>query len=365
MKTKKLRVGVVGIGKISGIYLKNLTTLFSDVVEVTALADLASDRAEAAAAEYGIPRALSPEALVASPDVDLVLNLTVPASHFDVSLRAVRSGKHVYVEKPLCVTREEAAVLGEAAAAAGVRIGGAPDTFLGAGIQTCRKLIDDGWIGTPLSASAAMMCRGHEHWHPAPEFYYKAGGGPMFDMGPYYLTALVCLLGPAVRVCGSAKIGFPVRTVSSEPQRGRAIEVEVPTHISGIVDFASGASATITTSFDVWSHTLPHIEIYGTEGSLRCPDPNTFGGPVLLKRGRAESWSEIPLAKDYPENSRGLGVADLARSVAAGTPHRASGELCSHVLELMHGFHDASASGTYYHVKSACSRPEALQPAAL
>lgn len=358
---KKLRVGIVGIGKISGIYLQNLTGMFADRVSVVAVADLIKERAEEAAAQHPPMKAMSVDELMKSPEVDLVLNLTIPKSHFDVCLRAVESGKHVYVEKPLCITREEATTLLKTAAKKGVRVGGAPDTFLGAGIQTCRKLIDDGWIGTPVAATAFMMNHGHEHWHPAPEFYYKVGGGPMFDMGPYYLTALVNLLGPVARVCGSAKRSFASRTISSEPLKGSKIDVEVPTHIAGVLDFESGAVGTIITSFDVWSHTMPFIEIYGSEGSLKVPDPNTFGGPVLVKRGRAESWSEVPLLRAYPENSRGLGVADMADAIAEGRPHRASAELTSHVLEVMHGFHDASASGTYYKVTGTCARPESMR----
>lgn len=360
---EKLRVGIVGIGKISGIYLDNLTGMFSDRVEVVAAADLIKERAEEVAAKHPGIRAMGADELMASPDVDLVLNLTIPKSHFDVCLRAVEAGKHVYVEKPLCITREEASTLLKTAAKKGVRVGGAPDTFLGAGIQTCRKLIDDGWIGAPVSAVAFMMNHGHEHWHPAPEFYYKIGGGPMFDMGPYYLTALVNLLGPVARVCGSARRSFGTRTILSEPLKGSTIAVEVPTHIAGVLDFESGAVGTIITSFDVWSHTMPFIEIYGSEGTLRVPDPNTFGGPVYVKRGRAEAWSEIPLLKPYPENSRGLGVADMADAIAAGKPHRASGELAGHVLEVMHGFHDASASGIYYQVTGSCARPEAMRQA--
>lgn len=205
---EKLRIGIVGIGKISGIYLQNLTGMFGKRVTVSAVADLIRERAEKAAAEYKIPQVLDTDQLLHSPDVDIVLNLTIPLNHYDVALGAVRAGKHVYDEKPLCVTREQAAELLKTAAENKVRVGGAPDTFLGAGIQTCRKLIDDGWIGKPIAASAFLMCHGHEHWHPDPAFYYKPGGGPMFDMGPYYLTALVNLLGPVERVSGSAKTVF-------------------------------------------------------------------------------------------------------------------------------------------------------------
>ncbi|MDR1030474.1 MAG: Gfo/Idh/MocA family oxidoreductase, partial [Treponema sp.] len=263
-------------------------------------------------------------------------------------------------EKPLCVSREEALTLLSSAQEQQVRVGCAPDTFLGAGIQTCRKLIDEGWIGRPLSAVAFMMHHGHEHWHPNPGFYYKPGAGPLFDMGPYYLTALVNLLGPITRVSGSAQQGFKTRTITSEPLNGQLITVEVPTHIAGVLDFACGAVGTIITSFDVYAHSLPYLEIYGTEGSLKVPDPNTFGGPVLVRRGNAEEWSEIPLLKDFPENSRGLGVTDMAEAIVEGRPHRASGELAYHVLEVMHGLQDASASGRYYQVQRLCSQPEPM-----
>ncbi|WP_319562129.1 Gfo/Idh/MocA family oxidoreductase [Marispirochaeta sp.] len=356
----KIGVGIVGVGKISGIYLQNLTTIFSDKVSVVAVSDLIQERAAEAAQEYGIPEAVSVDELMASPDVEIVLNLTTPDSHFDICLRAVEAGKHVYVEKPLCIARDDATKLLRTAAEKKVRIGGAPDTFLGAGIQTSRKIIDDGWIGTPIGAAAFMMNHGHEHWHPAPEFYYKPGAGPMFDMGPYYLTALVNLLGPVKSLCGSVKKSFDERTISSEPLKGNKIQVEVPTHVVGIMNFASGVIGTIVTSFDVWSHSMPWIEVYGTEGTLRVPDPNTFGGPVLLKRFRSEEWSEIPLYYPYQENSRGLGVAEMAEAIEAGRPHRVSGELTNHILELMHGFHDAAASKGSYSVTSTCSRPEAM-----
>ena len=243
----------------------------------------------------------------------------------------------------------------------GLRIGGSPDTFLGAGIQTCRKLIDDGWIGRPVAASAFMMNHGHEHWHPAPEFYYKKGAGPMFDMGPYYLTALVNLLGPVSELNGSVSQASDTRTILSQPLQGKSVKVEVPTHVAGIMNFAGGAVGTIVTSFDVWSHSMPFIEIYGTEGSIKVPDPNTFGGPVFIRRFRNEEWSEIPLSHTYETNSRGLGLADLAVSLTGERPHRASGELTSHVLELMHGFHISADAGSRYSVTSTCARPQVME----
>jgi predicted dehydrogenase len=277
-----------------------------------------------------------------------------------VSLAVIKTGKHIYNEKPLCSKREEAIELLSAAKEQKVYLGGAPDTFLGAGIQTCRKLIDDGWIGTPVASTAVMMKRGPEHWHPDPEFFYKDGGGPMFDMGPYYITALVNLLGPVSRVSGSAKIISPTRTVTNRHQYGAVIKVEVPTHIAGVLDFVSGAVGTIVTSFDVYSHTLPFIEIYGTEGTLKVPDPNTFGGPVIIRRFNDEEWYKIPLLKSYAENSRGLGLTDMAEAIEEDRPHRASGELAFHILDIMHGIHEASESGKHIKLKSKCKRPAAL-----
>lgn len=358
---ERLRAAIIGVGNISGIYLKNLTTLFSSRVELLGCADAIPERAAAATQEYSLPRSYdTPEALLADPDVDIVINLTIPNAHYEVCRAAIEAGKHVYVEKPLSVELDEGRALLKLAADRGVRVGGAPDTFLGAGIQTCRKLIDEGAIGRPVAATAFLAGHGHEHWHPAPEFYYKKGGGPMFDMGPYYLTALVNLVGPVARVSGATRISFPERTITSEPLNGTVISVDVPTHIAGIMEFANGAVGTIITSFDIWAANLPRIEIYGSEGSLSVPDPNTFGGPVRMKRGREEAWEEIPLAFAYEENSRGLGVAELADAIAADRVHRASGELTGHVLELMHGFHISSDSGSRYDVVSAGVQPELM-----
>jgi len=357
---EKQRIGVAGIGMISGIYLQNLTGMFGKRVIVSAVSDIVQERAQQAAEKYHARYCKDTHELINSPDVDLVVNLTQPQYHYQIALDAVKAGKHIYNEKPFCAKREEAEEVLKTAAAHKVRTGGAPDTFLGAGLQTCRKLIDDGWIGTPVATTAFMMLHGHEHWHPSPEFYYKPGGGPMFDMGPYYLTAMVNMLGPVARVSGSAKMGQKQRLITSEPLNGKVVDVEVPTHIVGVLDFASGAVGTIITSFDVYSHTLPWLEVYGTEGTLRVPDPNTFGGPVFIKRYREENWSEMPLWGAYPQNSRGLGITDMAEAISEGRPHRASGELTYHVLDVMHGIYDASASGKYYEVKSACGQPEPL-----
>lgn len=352
------KVGIVGCGNISGIYCKNGKTF--EIFDVVACADLIPERAQARAEEYDIPVACSVEELLADPEIEIVIDLTIPKAHAEVAMAVLEAGKSVHNEKPLTITREDGQQLLKLADEKGLRVGCAPDTFLGGGIQTCRKLIDDGWIGEPVAATAFMMCHGHESWHPDPEFYYKVGGGPMFDMGPYYLTALVNLMGPVSRVTSSARITFPERLVTSEPKYGTTIEVDVPTHIAGVLDFASGAVGTIITSFDVWSAQLPRIEIYGTEGSLSVPDPNIFGGPVFVRRAGATEWSEVPLLFGYTENSRGIGVADMAYALRSGRDHRASGELAYHVLDIMHAVHDASNQGQHIDLSSTCRRPAAL-----
>ncbi|MCI3919197.1 Gfo/Idh/MocA family oxidoreductase [Paenibacillus sp. TRM 82003] len=359
MTTANIRVGIIGCGNISGIYFKNLSEF--EGVEVVACADLDVERAKAKAAEHGVPRGCSVDELLADPEVDLVLNLTIPAAHAEVCLRALEQGKHVYVEKPLAVKREDGERIVALAAEKGLRVGSAPDTFLGAGIQTCLQLIQDGAIGTPVSAVAFMLARGHEYWHPSPEFYYQVGGGPMFDMGPYYLTALVSLLGPIRDIAGMTRITHPERTIHSEPKRGQVMKVEVPTHIAGTLRFESGAIGTMIMSFDVASgHNLPRIEIYGTEGTLSVPDPNTFGGPVRLMKAGEKEWQDIEVTLPYGGNSRGVGVVDMANAIRSGSEFRANGALALHVLEAMHGFHDSSDEGVVYRMKSRCEAPSPL-----
>lgn len=356
---KPMKIGIIGCGVISGIYLKMLKTF--PLLETVALADLIPERSQGRAAEFGIPRACTNAELLADPEIEIVLNLTTPDAHASVALDSLQAGKSVYNEKPLAIHRAEAQHMLQLAAERGLRVGGAPDTFLGAGQQTCRKVIDDGLIGTPVAATAFMTGHGHESWHPAPEFYYKVGAGPMFDMGPYYVTALVNLLGPARRVTGSAQISFPQRTITSQPKNGQIIDVEVPTHVAGLIDFAGGAVATIITSFDIWRAELPRIEIYGSLGTLSVPDPNTFGGPVRLWRAGAKEWEDVPLLPHYGQNWRSLGVADMAHAIRAGRPHRAGGELTYHVLDIMHAFHDASAEERHIRLQSTCPRPAPLQ----
>jgi predicted dehydrogenase len=318
------------------------------------------ERARARAEEFGVGRACTVEELLRDPEIQIVVNLTIPRAHAEVGLAALEAGKAVYNEKPLAVRREDGAKMVALAAKKGLRLGAAPDTFMGGGLQTCRKLIDEGWIGTPVGATAFMLCHGHESWHPDPAFYYHQGGGPMFDMGPYYLTGLVMLIGPVKRVTGSTRITFPERTITSQAKYGQKVKVEVPTHVAGIMEFHGGAIGTITTSFDVWAGQVPRIEIYGTQGSLSVPDPNGFGGPVRVRRAGAADWSEIPLTHGYAENTRSIGVADMAYAMKSGRAHRASPELTYHVLELMTSFHDASDQGKHVELQSTCQRPAPL-----
>ncbi len=351
-------IGLVGVGDISGADLHTVRQF--DSLEVVACSALHLEHAQARATEFGIPRACTVEELLADPEVEIVVDLTVPRAHYDITRQALEAGKSVYGEKPLALTREQGAELLALAAARGLRIGCAPDTFLGAGLQTCRRLIDEGANGEPVAATAFMLCHGHESWHPAPEFYYQVGGGPLFDMGPYYLTALVTLLGPVRRVSAAARKTYSLRTITSEPRRGQVIEVEVPTHVASVLELESGPIVTLVTSFDVWSSNAPLLEIYGSEGTLSVPDPNTFGGPVRLRKAAELSFRDVRMLHGYAENSRGLGTADMASAILEDRPQRCSAELAYHVLDTMHAIHDAAALGTRVEVRSTCERPEPM-----
>lgn len=354
--SEKVKVGIIGCGNISDRYFQWCATF--DILDVVACADLVPERARAKAETYNV-RAYTVDELLADPDIQIVINLTIPQAHTEVDLAAINAGKHVHSEKPLALTRADGQKILNAAREKGVLVGCAPDTFLGGGQQTCRKLIDDGWIGRPVAATAFMAGHGHESWHPNPEFYYKAGGGPMLDMGPYYLTALVHLLGPVRRVTGVSKKTFPQRTITSKPHYGEIIDVDVTTHLAGVVDFASGAVGTLIMSFDVWSHNLPRIEIYGSDGTLSVPDPNHFSGPVMLRRAGADDWTEIPLTHS-DDVERGIGVADMAYAILSGRAHRASGELAYHVLDIMLAVDEASAAGKHIALSSTVERPAPL-----
>ncbi|MEW1720497.1 Gfo/Idh/MocA family oxidoreductase [Streptomyces sp. NPDC093109] len=354
-----LRIGVVGAGAISGAYLDTLERLAE--VRLTAVTDLDQDRAGAVAARVpGAAVAASVAELVVRDDVDAVLNLTVPAVHAEVALAALAAGKHVYGEKPLATTRAEADGLLAAAAAAGVRLGCAPDTVLGTGVQTARAAVDGGLIGTPVAATAFMTTAGHERWHPDPEFYYRPGGGPLLDMGPYYLSALVHLLGPVVEVTGAASRPRAEREIGSGPRAGERFGVAVDTHVTGVLRHTGGALTTLVMSFDIQAARLPRIEVHGTAGSLSVPDPNNFDGPVELHPAGGE-WTVLPVSAGIPGAARGVGLADLARALAEDRPHRASAELARHVLDVMLTLLDAAREGRTLKVVSDCERPEPVR----
>ena len=351
-------IGIIGTGNISDAYLKAAPKF--PVLKIVACADINMDAAKAKAADYGI-EALTVDALLADSRISIVLNLTTPQHHVPVGLQAIAAGKHVYSEKPLAIALGDGLRLIDAARVKGLRIGCAPDTFLGGSHQTARKVIDDGTIGIPLAGTAFMMVPGHELWHPNPDFYYKPGGGPMLDMGPYYLTCLVNMLGPVASVSGAAKSSYPNRVVGSGPRQGESFSVDVPTHISGMLTFQSGAAVTITTSFDVWKHSHSHIEIYGSTGSMLVPDPNQFQGEVQVSQRKGD-WTAVQQSHLYGDgNYRIVGLADMAQAIVNGRPHRANDEISLHVLEIMDSILHSAESGQRIDLKHPCARPAAMR----
>lgn len=352
-----VKIGMVGVGSISGIYLENITKTFKEI-ELVAVCDLIWERAANAQKKYKIPKIYKTmHELFADPEIDIVLNLTRPYEHFEVSRAALEAGKHVYSEKPLAACLEEGRELVRLAEEKGLLLGGAPDTFMGAGIQTCRKLIDEGAIGEVVGAAAFMICHGHETWHPDPEFYYKYGGGPMMDMGPYYLTALINLMGGVSKVTGVSRISFPERQITSEPHSGEIIKVDVPTYVTGTLQFDSGAIGTIFTTFDVHYASQARFEIYGSKGTLFVPDPNGFGGPVeLFIPGKKKLQKVKKLPFDYDKNSRALGLADMAKSLETGRASRLSYKQTLHVLEIMESIQKSSELGQTVEMQSKYTR---------
>ena len=353
-----MNVGIIGCGNISDAYLKAAPQF--PVLSIIACADLNSGAAQAKADVYGI-EALEVAALLADPRIDIILNLTTPAHHVSVGLQAIKAGKHVYSEKPLGVALGEGLLLMQAAAKAHLRIGSAPDTFLGGVHQTARAAIDAGLIGDVVAGQAAMMCPGHELWHPNPDFYYQPGGGPLFDMGPYYLTCLINMLGPIAQVNGAAGTPRSSRTIGSGPRQGKTFPVQVPTHIAALLTFANGAQITLTTSFEVWKHGANHIELYGVKGSMIVADPNQFAGEIKVSQGKAD-WAALPQTHIYGDgNYRILGLADMAQAIVSGRPHRADVGLALHVLEVMEGIMTSAVSGQRVTLQHGCARPAPLR----
>jgi len=354
---EKVGIGVIGCGTISGAYLTAARSF--PILEIRALADQNPAAAEARAAEFG-HRATSVEELLADPAVEIVLNLTIPQAHVEVGIRALEAGKNMHTEKPIGITFAEARPMMELAERRGLRVGCAPDTFLGGAHQTCRKLVDEGAIGRPVAGTAFFMCPGHERWHPNPAFYYARGGGPMLDMGPYYITDLVNLLGPVRAVTGAVATPRTERPILSEPLKGQTIHVEVPTHVAGTLEFVAGPVVSIAMSFDVPKHRHLPIELYGTEGALIVPDPNRFGGQIEMAKTGGD-WQPVETQHAYADgNYRILGVADMAHAIRGNRPHRASGALALHVLEVMEAFGVAADSGRRVDISTRPERPAML-----
>lgn len=350
-----MRVGMIGCGFIAAQYLKTFAHLPD--VQLTAVADLDPARAEAVAAEHAGVRALTVAELLTDPEVDTVLNLTIPAAHAEIDLQAIAAGKHVYSEKPFAVTTAEGEAVLAAAEEAGLLVGSAPDTVLGTGTQTARAAIDDGLIGLPIAATATMVTPGHERWHPHPDFYYLPGGGPLLDMGPYYIHALVTLLGPVAAVIGASSRARESRTIGSGPRAGESIPVSTDTHVTGVLVHESGALSTLVMSFDAVATSIHPIEIHGSRGTLAVPDPNHFTGEVSLHRLAGEGWETLPVSAGYVGASRGIGLQDMA---TRGERLRAGGRLGQHALETMNAVLDSARTGSRVELASTCERPEAV-----
>lgn len=349
-------VGLIGAGNISDQYLTQLIS-YPDLA-VCFVADLLPERARAQAAKYGVPAAGTVEELLARDDVEIAVNLTVPAAHAAVAAAALAAGKHVWTEKPLATGRAAGAALVEQAETAGLLLGCAPDTVLGPGLQTARRMIERGDIGRPLTAAATMQYAGPHRWHPAPEYLYQAGGGPLLDIGPYYLTALSQLLGPITQVAARGGGAAPTRVIGTGPRAGEGFEVTVPTYVTAIYDFAAGGIAQLTLSFDSPLTRVGVLEIAGTEATLAPPDPNQFTGDLRIARTGSASWESVPVAG--VAGGRGIGVLDMARALRTGGQHRATGRIGLHILDAMFATAESIDQTRFVHVDSRFESVPAL-----
>ena len=352
---KKIKIGIIGCGMISDCYFKAAQTF--NILDVVACADSIPERAKAKTELFGVP-SMTIDRLLANPEIEIVLNLTPPKAHYEIAMATLNAGKHAYSEKPFGVDAKQAGEVMALADRKSLRVGCAPDTFLGGGQQTARKMIDDGWIGKPIAGTAIVMGRGPEKWPHAP-FFYDFGAGPMLDLGPYYITALINILGPAKSVTAVTCKGSETR-VGGPDTVPHVYPINVTTHLSGMVEFQCGAVITVIASFEVYKHGHAPIEIYGSEGTLQIPDPNTFGGPVRLFRNGFIEWESVPLSHIYTENSRSIGAADMACALQSGRKHRAGGELANHALEIMLAFDTSSTLGKKIELTTTCQRPAAL-----
>lgn len=356
---RRYKVGLVGCGAISRNYAIGARDVFGGSYEIAAAADIAPERARALAEEFNIPRYGTPDIVYGDPDIDIVLNLTVPMAHEEVSMKAIAAGKHVYSEKPLAPTAAAAKRIIDAAAKADVRVACAPDSFLSAPSQSAKKLIEDDWIGKPLAVLAQCTMRGNEFWREDPDFFYKEGGGPMLDMGFYYFNVFISLFGPVESVQGMQKITYPERIVKVGARRGTRIQVEVPTYYAMNFKFRSGVIGTFINTMDTWASSAPFIEVYGQKGTMVIPDPNNYGGDVMVKR-RNEPYRPMPLLVEYAAYRRGIGIADLARSIEEGRPHRASAEMAYHILDVFESLETACREHRDVEITSTVTAPAGL-----
>lgn len=374
---RNINVGILGCGVISNTYIRDIKRFYPSL-HLAACADVNVELAKSHAEKYRIPSGCSVEEMLAMEEVELVVNLTPPQFHMELNKKILQAGKHVFCEKPFAPTAAQARQVMDLADEKGLLVGSAPDTFLGSSLQTCRKILDDGWIGKPLYVTANMMSNGVETWHPAPANFYRQGAGPLYDMGPYYFTALTALLGPVKRVSAFSGTGFPVRKVYTGPLKGQEVPVETPTHYSGTAELASGVIVSMNISFDIWHSNLPMFEIYGTDGTLEVPDPNMSGGrPRVYRKERTldvlyddsretkeKQDTSVELPELYPhigDYTRGIGVLDLACAIDEKRKPRVNAEMDCHVIEAITGMMESAQDKKVYEMKTTCEKPEPIK----
>lgn len=374
---RNVNVGILGCGVISNTYIRDIKRFYPSL-HLAACADVNVELAKSHAEKYRIPSGCSVVEMLAMEEVELVVNLTPPQFHMELNKKILQAGKHVFCEKPFAPTAAQARQIMDLADEKRLLVGSAPDTFLGSSLQTCRKILDDGWIGKPLYVTANMMSNGVETWHPAPANFYRQGAGPLYDMGPYYFTALAALLGPVKRVSAFSGTGFPVRKVYTGPLKGQEVPVETPTHYSGTAELASGVIVSMNISFDIWHSNLPMFEIYGTDGTLEVPDPNMSGGrPRVYRKERTldvlyddsretkeKQDTSVELPELYPhigDYTRGIGVLDLACAIDEKRKPRVNAEMACHVIEAITGMMESAQDKKVYEMKTTCEKPEPIK----
>lgn len=357
---RKYNIGIIGCGDISKNYVRHAKEVYFDYFDITAVGDICVEKAQVLAHDFEIPKYGLPEVVYDDPTVDIIINLTVPMAHEEVTVKALESGKHVYTEKPLACTREGMQRIMDTAKRCGKRVGCAPDSFMSAPAQTAKKALEEDWIGAPIGINAICAMRGNEYWRPDADFFYHKGAGPMMDMAPYYLNMFVSLVGAVDSVMTLSKITWPERTIKVPPRRGEKISVEVPTYVSSALRFESGVIATFVNSFDIWATQQPFIEVYGEKGTMVIPDPNNYRGDVLIRRFQDSEWRVLPQFVEYTKYGRGIGIVDMIRSIEAGVPHRASVEMAYHATDVIFAMDEAGESRSEIKIGSTVEKPTGL-----